>query len=100
MRKPRPLSSLPWAGMVSKALGAFLASASSTSTGRMAAWGQTKAHWLHWMQFSLIHSGTLMATPRFSYWAVATGKDPSGSNALTGRLSPFWARMGRMTSVT
>jgi hypothetical protein len=44
----------------------------------MAAWGQTMAHWLHWMQLSMIHSGTLMATPRFSYWVVATGKMPSG----------------------
>ena len=100
MRKPRPLSSLPRAGMVSKPLGAALASVSSSRAGRMAACGQTTAHWLHWMQFSLSHCGTLMATPRFSYWLVATGKEPSGLKELTGRLSPFWARMGRMTFCT
>ena len=32
----------------------------------MEAWGQTKEQRLHWMQFSLIHSGTKEATPRFS----------------------------------
>jgi hypothetical protein len=25
----------------------------------MAAWGQTMAHWLHWMQLSMTHSGTM-----------------------------------------
>ena len=32
----------------------------------MAAWGQTKAHWLHMRHFSGIHSGTVTAMPRFS----------------------------------
>jgi hypothetical protein len=62
--------------------------------------GQTMAHWLHWMQLSMTHSGTLMATPRFSYWVVATGKIPSGEKALTGSLSPCTASMGFITLVT
>ena len=36
------------------------------------------------------------ATPRFSYREVAVGTTPVGSNRLTGRWSPSWARIGRM----
>ena len=100
IRNFMPLNSLPMASRVTKESGAPAISSSVAITGRMAACGQTKEHWLHWIQFSGIHSGTLMATPRFSYWAVATGKSPSGSKADTGSVSPFWAKMGRITFFT
>src|SRR5450830_1437685 len=89
-RKVSPASCLPVAGLVSNSFGAFLASASFNRIGLMAACGQTSEHWLHWMQFSLIHLGTKAATPRFSYMEVADGKVPSSLplKALTGRLSP------------
>ena len=70
----------------------------SMTMGRMQACGQTREHWLHWMQFSGIHSGTLTAMPRFSYLVVPVGTTPAGLNAETGSESPLWARMGLMTS--
>ncbi len=92
MRKESPANSLPLASTVAKVAGAFFFSSSSRRTGRMAAWGQTIAHWLHWMHLSLSHSGILTATPRFSYADVPEGKLPSSlpKNALTGSLSPSW----------
>ncbi len=75
--------------MVLKVAGALATSSSVSRAGRIEACGHTMAHWLHWMQFSMTHSGTLMATPRFSYWVVATGKMPSGAKVLTGSSSPL-----------
>ena len=97
MRNFMPVSSLPLAGTVTKLSGAPASSSSLATTGRMAAWGHTKEHWQHWMQLSATHSGTLMATPRFSQAAVPRGMMPAGSMADTGSLSPRWARMGRTT---
>jgi len=94
IRNLRPLNSLPLASTVTKSLGASLRSSSEASSGRMTAWGQTKEHWLHWMQFSGSQAGTLMAIPLFSYCVVAVGKIPSAGTALTGSLSPCWASMG------
>ena len=39
----------------------------------MAAWEQAREQRLQPMQFSMFHTGTLSATPRFSYFAVAMG---------------------------
>src|SRR4030042_5322380 len=74
----RPLSSLPLASAVINAFGASLRSSLSASTGLLTAWGHTNEHWLHWMQFSGIHSGTLIAIPLFSYLVVAGGNTPPG----------------------
>src|SRR5699024_4297096 len=56
----------------------------------------TYAHWLHCIHLSVIHSGTLTATPRFSYAAVPAGNVPSSNplNALTGKLLPSCAFIG------
>ena len=91
-----PSNPLPIAFLVLKLSGALAASSSFTNTGLIHAWGQTYAHWLHWIQLSVIHSGTLTATPRFSYAAVPAGNVPSSkpSNALTGKLLPSWAFIG------
>ena len=62
--------------------------------GRMQACGQTMEQLPHWMHLSIFHSGTVTAMPRFSNLVVPVGTQPEGSNALTGRLSPSWARMG------
>ena len=73
--------------------GAAACSSASSRKGRIEACGHTMAHWLHWMHFSLFHSGTFTATPRFSKAAVPDGKLPSSrpTKALTGRLSPSCA---------
>ena len=65
----------------------------------MQAWGQTSEHWLHMMQFSGIHFGTLTAMPLFSYLVVPVGTKPLGSNVVTGSASPFCVAMGWMTSL-
>ena len=55
------------------------------------------AHWLHCIQFSNIHSGTLTAIPRFSYAAVPHGIVPSSKPSLkadTGNLLPCCAVIG------
>ena len=57
--------------------GASVISSSSAKNGRIAAWGHTKAHSLHMVHRSLIHSGTSNATPRFSTAAVPKGIRPS-----------------------
>lgn len=51
----------PGRSLQMKPSGARASSSSVTMKGRMAAWGQTKAHWLQEIQFSGIHSGTWMA---------------------------------------
>ena len=64
----------------------------------MQACGQTMAHWQHWMQLSICHSGTITAMPRFSYLVVPVGTTPAGSSLDTGSLSPYCARMGWLSS--
>ena len=61
---PLPLPALMSASLV--CAGAAAASSAVSTKGRMVAWGQTKAHWLHWMHFSASHLGTVTAMPRFS----------------------------------
>src|SRR5512142_3232493 len=55
----------------------------------MAAWGQTSAHLLHWMQIFESHTGMSRAMLRFSHRAVSVGHVPSTGNALTGSRSPW-----------
>lgn len=54
-------------------------------TGRMAAWGQTKAQMLHWVQASAFHVGTASAMERFSMAVVPGGNMPPGVNTLGAR---------------
>ncbi len=77
---PQPVQSrgLKWPCVLQTALPCAFVGARQTGGGVLgllggeqertdAAWGQTKAHWLHWMHFSGSHtSGTETATPRFS----------------------------------
>ena len=62
--------------------------AGSTALMRMTAWGQTSAHFEHWMQMAGSQTGISCARLRFSYWVVPLGYVPSMGMALTGRLSP------------
>ena len=55
---------IPIAALVANEAGTSVPS--FTRTGRIQACGQTKAHLLHWIQFSESHSGTKADTPRFS----------------------------------
>src|SRR5512140_1566570 len=55
---------------------------------RMEACGQTITHLAHWMQTFSSQTGISRARLRFSYWAVAVGKEPSQEKALTGSSSP------------
>ena len=64
---------------------------------RIVAWGQTRTHWLHWMQFSGIHIGTSGATPRRSRRAVPDGTCPSSGILETGIVSPWNRIVGSMT---
>jgi hypothetical protein len=66
----------------------------------MAAWGQTSAHLLHWMQRSSSHTGMSMAMLRFSHWVVAVGQVPSGGKADTGSRSPLLASISAVTFLT
>src|SRR3954452_8308062 len=50
---------------------------SSYTFARIAAWGQTSAHWLHWMQIFESQTGISRAMFRFSHFAVAVGHVPS-----------------------
>ena len=96
-----PVNVLPIAGIVPSALkGAAAISFSSRTKGRIAAWGQTYAHLLHWIQFSSTHSGTNVATPRFSNLAVDCCHVPSARSlkSETLRRSPSCALMGRTMS--
>ena len=61
-----PGNSFPLTSTAPNPSGAFACSCSSSKKGRIAAWGQTIEHWLHWMHLSAFHSGTFTATPRFS----------------------------------
>ena len=61
-----PSNPLPNAFLASNPSGALANSSSVTNTGLIHAWGHIKEHWLHWIQLSIIHSGTSTAIPRFS----------------------------------
>ena len=101
MRKRMLFSAPPPVALsVLKPSGAFAASSSVSSTGRMQACGHTVAHWLHWMHLSICHSGFMMAMPRFSYCVVPEGITPPGRNADTGRLSPSYRTIGSITLFT
>src|SRR5512145_2242274 len=63
----------------------------------MAAWGQTKAHLLHWMQTAGSQTGMSVAIERFSHWAVAVGHVPSMGKAETGSRSPLPSRITEVT---
>ena len=66
----------------------------------MAAWGQTNAHLLHWMQILSSQTGISSAIARFSHWAVAVGQVPSTGKALTGSRSPLPSMMTAWTRLT
>ena len=53
-----PSRPFPTGVKYSLSLGAFLASSSVTKNGLITAWGHANEHWLHWIQFSLSHTGT------------------------------------------
>ena len=82
----------PLAATDFNAAGAFLTSSSVNKCGLIVACGHTYEHWLHCIQFSGIHSGTLTAVPLFSNAAVPFSKVPSSISMLTkaetGRESP------------
>src|SRR5262249_26959476 len=67
---------------------------------RIAAWGHTSAHLLHWMQIAGSHTGISAAMFLFSHRLVATGHVPSTGKALTGRRSPLLATMTAVTPWT
>ena len=66
----------------------------------MAAWGQTIAHLLHWMQIPGSQTGISRAIDRFSHWAVAVGHVPSTGKAETGSRSPLPAIITAVTRFT
>ena len=74
--------------------GASWRSSSLTRWGLIAACGQTNAHWLHWIHFSLFQHGNSVATPLFSNLAVLVGTIPLGSKELTGRSFPSSLEIG------
>ena len=69
-------------------------------TGLIAACGQTREHWLHWIHFVGSQTGIDTATPRFSSFVVAVGTVPFACciNTDTGNLSPSWSNIGLITS--
>ena len=83
--------------------GALLASSSFNKNGLIAAWGHTNAHWLHCIHFDESHSGTLTATPLFSYAEVPCMNVPSSipslKNVETGILSPSCLFIGTTISL-
>src|SRR5215471_3531169 len=63
----------------------------------MAAWGQTSAHLLHWMQIGASQTGISSARFRFSQRVVEVGQVPSAGKALTGRRSPLFSSITAVT---
>jgi len=63
----------------------------------MLACGQTMAHWLHWMQLSMTHSGTADGDPRFSRLRGRHREDPIRRELGDRQLVALLARIGRMT---
>ena len=84
------------------AAGAAASSSAVSANGRIVACGQTNAQRLHLTQVFSFHSGTMTATPRFSYADAPCSNVPStwAENAETGRLSPFILPTGIMMSST
>ena len=82
------------------ASGAPASWAGSYALARMAACGQTSAHWLHWMQMAGSHTGISSARLRFSHWPVPVGQVPSTGKALTGSASPLPASITAVTRCT
>src|SRR4029453_18697604 len=95
-----PLCSFPLYGVDLKLGGAPATAPSSYTFARMAACGQTKAHWLHWMQTFGSHTGISSAMFRFSHFAVPVGQGPSTGKALTGSRSPLPASITAVTFCT
>ena len=95
-----PAYSGPLNGMDLYVAGLSARRAGSKTFARMAAWGHTIAHLLHWMQIFSSQTGISRAMFRFSHWAVARGHVPSGGNALTGRRSPLPSSMTPDTRFT
>lgn len=76
------------AGLLFKCFGALAISLSEIRKLRIAAWGQTRAHCPHWAHLSGFHTGTFKPMPRFSYWVVPFGTEPSALNSDTFISSP------------
>ena len=53
---------------------------SSNKNGLIVACGHTNAHWLHWIQFSFAHTGTLSAIERFSLNVISFLIEPSNNS--------------------
>jgi len=67
---------------------------------RMAACGQTSAHFPHWMQTSGSQTGTSWAMFRFSHMVVERGYVPSSGRRLVGRESPLPSMILAVTFLT
>src|SRR5512141_1548947 len=94
------LKSIPRNVSARKPAGAPSRKAGSYTLARIAAWGQTRTHLLHWMQSDGSHTGISSAMFRFSYLLVPDGHVPSGGKAETGRASPCPAMMVAVTRRT
>jgi hypothetical protein len=94
-RNSEPRKAIDWndSGAPSRASG-------SKTLARIAAWGQTKVHLLHWMQIFGSQVGISSAMLRFSQRAVPLGHVPSGEKALTGSSSPLPAMSIAVTFCT
>src|ERR1044071_5470822 len=66
----RPLRSTDLNGSETNVAGAPSRCEASYTFARMAACGQARTHWLHWMQMRGSHTGTSRARLRFSHWLV------------------------------
>jgi len=96
----RPWCSRSFHSFVLNPTGPPSAAAGSNTFIRIAAWGQTKAHFAQSMQIAGSHTGISRAMLRFSHRAVSVGKVPSTGSALTGRRSPSPAIMAAVTRWT
>ena len=56
-----PSNPFPIGAKYSASFGALASSSAVTKNGLITAWGQANEHWLHWIQFSLSHTGTKLA---------------------------------------
>ena len=80
--------------------GAPSAAAGSNTFMRIAACGQTRAHFAQSMQIAGSQIGISRAIERFSHRAVSVGNVPSTGSALTGRRSPSPAIIAAVTRWT
>src|SRR4029079_431927 len=92
-----PRRSVPLNGTCLKVAGALASASCGYTLTRIAAWGQTSAHLLHWMHKDASHTGMSAAMLRRSHCAVPVGHVPSTGNALTGRRSPLLASITAVT---